>query len=144
MYICVSWIFTYALANTSVHVSLLFWGLTITMSFCLSPIPRFNKADWFYSQSLPMWGCCTVKTMLSECLHTWFVDWYIYVLIYVFLRYTTSSCTLLALFSLERKWLCHDFLTFYSFVFIYIRKWHDINVFHLCYIVNKRQLRKTL
>ena len=78
--------------------SLLFLGLKITTSFHVSPILRCNKSDWYYLQSLPVLGFCTVKTALSHGLLTWFADIYIhlyiyiYICIYALLRETTSFC----------------------------------------------------
>ena len=77
----------------------------MTTSLYLSPVLRFNKAiDSIYSH-YP----CEVDVKLRLCWHTVYILglWIeIYVRIYVFLRETTLSCTLLDLYF----WRENDFL----------------------------------
>ena len=66
--------------------SLLFLGLQITVSLCLSPIIRFNKANWLYLQSLYVWVFYTIKTVSSHSIHTGFLYWSMYLYMYFWER----------------------------------------------------------
>ena len=139
-YIC--WIYVYLCtyvyhesARTRLKIciltfSLLSLGLTTNKSLYLYTILRFNKADLFYLQSLPVWGWYTVNTSLSHCLQTWFVDWYICMYTCITDRDDTTVLPFGCLF-LERKLLCHDPLTFYSFSPSSIWKWHAILMYYI-------------
>ena len=124
--------------------SLLFLRLTTTTPFCLSPILRFNKADWFYLKFLLVWVFYTVKNALSHGLLTVFEDWYIYTYICVSDRDNLIVYHFGSLFS-KTKWLCHDPLSFYSFFFsFHLEVTCSFNVFHLWCRGKKFQLRKPL
>ena len=123
--------------------SLLFWGFTMTTSF-LSPALSFNKEDWFCLQSLPVWGFCTVKTVLLHGLHTMFVYWYICIFIYIFERYDIIVYPFGSLF-LEIKWFFYEPLTSYSFCFsFHLEVICSLCVFHLWYREKLHKLRKPL
>ena len=98
MYLFLSCMCTYALANMFVHIfSLLFLVLINTTSFCLSPELRFNKADWFRIILLPVGDALPlILLFLYSPFRLGFEDWYIYMNIYC--SETTSFCTILAPF----------------------------------------------
>ena len=67
-------------------------GLKMTATFYLYTIIRFNMAYWFYLKSIPIWGCCTIISLvlLHVILDGVFI--LIYVCIYVMLIEMTLSC----------------------------------------------------
>ena len=122
--------------------SLLFLVFKRTTSLFLSPMLRFNKADWFHLQPLSVWGCCTVKTELLHGLHTGFTYWYICRNICISEKYDLTVYPFGSLF-LEIKWLFHDSPIFYSFeLCLQLEVTWSINSFHLCYRGKKLQQRK--
>ena len=133
MYLCVSWICTYVLVNISIHVLLVILGLKMTTSLYFSPILRSNKANWFHLKLLSVWSCFTIENELLHGTQTGFEDWYICIYIFIAERDDLVVYPFGSLF-LERKWLCHEYSTFYLFCFCFSLEvtWY-IHVFHLCY-----------
>ena len=109
---------------------LLFLVLKMTASLCLYPIIRFNKADWFYLQSIPREVDVPYKTALSHGLLTGFTDWYMYVYMYCWER---RRCRVtIRFYNFREKWLGHDTLNFYSFCFIFhLEVAWSLHIFHL-------------
>ena len=94
-------------------------GLITTISYCLSPVLTFKKADWIFLQYLTVGGfpCGTLTysssqefTALSYSIFLiGFADWYMSKDTYIEKR---GCCLTVWFYDLGEKWLGHDNPTF--------------------------------
>ena len=111
-------------------------GFTITESFCLSPILRFNKNYWFYLQSIPVWGCCNF-IRLSYCMVSWlefeYLYMYVYMYVYMYLWEKRPCCVNLWFSIFGEKWPFHKTITFIHFSIFHLKAICSRHVLHLWY-----------
>ena len=129
----------------------------MTASYCLSPVLRFNKADWIYLQPPPVGSCCNF-IRLRYCMVYLLVLWIdIYVNIYIlrddvvvyrlvlWFQREMTWCLTIRFYVFGAKWIGNDACTLYIFSFsFHMEVICSINVFHLLYRGNLRQSRKPL
>ena len=129
--------------NLHVHImciyifmfSLFFFGLENYYFFCLSPVLRFNKVDWFYSQSLPVRGLCTVYNCVIVRSPYWVEDWYMYVYMYF---WDIRRCHVTVRFyNVRDKLIGYDTLNFYSCISS-VWKWHYLFLYSI-YVIEGKQ-----
>ena len=106
--------------------------LTMTASFYLYTILRFNKAYWFYLQSLPVRFSVPYKTELLNGLLTGFADWYMYVYMYFWER---RPCHVIFWFYIfgDKMTFFVTLLLFIHFVPASIWKWYALFVHSIYY-----------
>ena len=90
----------------------------MNMSLFLSPILRFNKADWIYLQSLPVGFCCTVIRLRYHTVSL--LGLRIYMCKYICIKRRRFHVTIL-LYGFREKWLGNynpNFFKLFGYMFL--------------------------
>ena len=88
VHMCIINLRVYGMSLCIFMFSLFFMGLKMTTSFYLYPILRFNNADWFYLQWLPVGVYCTVIRLHFQTVSLLVCGLiYIYMYICIYERY---------------------------------------------------------
>ena len=95
----------------------------MTTTYCLSPVIRFNMADWIYLQLIPIGVCCTV-IRLRYCT-VYLLGLRINIRKYIYIE-KRCCCVIVWIFDFGEKWLGHENPTFLKTVWFHILEWNDL------------------